>query len=87
MVVSPETQLWVAGVVLAIQDAVGGDSEARHWLLFDSEDFRRVCELAGACPLKTRRCVRRALKKAQEKRNARDARRREGGAGPGDAGR
>lgn len=87
MDVAPETQLWVAVMVQAIRDAVAGDSEARHWILFDSPDFRMVCELAGACPLKTRRCVRRALRRAQEKRNERDTRRGQGGAGPGDAGR
>ena len=65
---APETMLWVNVLVLAIQDARRGDSEARHWLLFNSLDFQRVCELAGACPVKTRKSVRRMLRQKRRRR-------------------
>lgn len=46
--VSPEVELWISVVVLAVRDALNGDAVAQRWLANQSPDMRQTCELAGS---------------------------------------
>ncbi|MEY8119262.1 hypothetical protein AB9F26_13470 [Falsihalocynthiibacter sp. BN13B15] len=46
--VSPEAELWIAVVALAVKDALKGDATAQRWIAGQGRDMRETCSLAGS---------------------------------------